>query len=106
MNKKLHVRTGDTVKVLSGKDKNKKGKILSADPKNGKVIVEGVNMTTKHKKPRSATEPGGIIHQESAIYASKVMLVCAKCGAATRTGRKVLENGEIIRYCKKCNETV
>ncbi len=106
MNNKLKVRTGDTVKVISGKDKDKKGKILSADPKAGKIIVEGVNMVTKHKKPRKAGEAGGIIHQEAPIYASKVMVVCPKCGAATRVGRKVLPDGEIVRICKKCEENL
>jgi len=106
LNKKLHVRRGDIVKVLSGKDKDKKGKILTADPKAGKVIIEGVNMTTKHKKPRKAGDAGGIIHQESPIYACKVMLICNKCGNASRIGHKVLSNGENVRYCKRCNENV
>lgn len=106
MSKKLHVRRGDTVMVLSGKDKGKKGKILTVDPKAGKVIVEGVNMTTKHKKPRKAGDAGGIIHQESPIYSCKVMMVCNKCGAASRIGRKVLPNGENVRYCKRCNENI
>lgn len=106
MNKKLHVRRGDLVMVLSGKDKDKKGKILTADPKAGKVIIEGVNMTTKHKKPRKSGDSGGIIHQESPIYACKVMLICNKCGNASRIGRKVLPDGENVRYCKHCNEIV
>lgn len=104
MNKKLHVRKGDNVIVLSGKDKGKKGKVLSVIPKSGKVIVEGVAMATKHKKPRSQADVGGILHQETPIYACKVMHICDKCGQPTRIARKVLEDGSIVRVCKKCNE--
>ena len=104
MNKKLHVRKGDNVIVLSGKDKGKKGKVLAVIPKSGKVIVEGVAMATKHKKPRSQADVGGILHQETPIYACKVMHVCDKCGQPTRIARKVLDDGSIVRVCKKCNE--
>ena len=104
MNKKLHVRKGDNVIVLSGKDKGKKGKVLSVIPKSGKVIVEGVAMATKHKKPRSQADVGGILHQETPIYACKVMHVCDTCGQPTRIARKVLDDGSIVRVCKKCNE--
>ena len=106
MNKKLHVRKGDNVIVLSGKDKGKKGKVLSVFPKSGKVIVEGVAMATKHKKPRTQTDIGGIIHQEAPIYACKVMHICDKCGQPTRIARKVMEDGSIVRVCKKCNEVL
>ena len=104
MTKKLHVRKGDNVIVLSGKDKGKKGKVLSVMPKSGKVIVEGVAVATKHKKPRSQADVGGILHQETPIYACKVMHICDKCGQPTRIARKVLEDGSIARVCKKCNE--
>lgn len=104
MNKKLHVRKGDNVIVLSGKDKGKKGKVLSVMPKSGKVIVEGVAVATKHKKPRSQADVGGILHQETPIYACKVMHICDKCGQPTRIARKVLDDGSIARVCKKCNE--
>lgn len=104
MNKKLHVRKGDNVIVLSGKDKGKKGKVLTVMPKSGKVIVEGVAMATKHKKPRTQADVGGIMHQETPIYACKVMHICDKCGQPTRIARKVLEDGSIARVCKKCNE--
>lgn len=104
MNKKVHVKKGDSVLVLSGKDKGKKGKVLTVFPKEGKVIVEGVNMATKHTKPRKQGQMGGIIHQESPIYASKVIHVCNKCDAPTRVARRVLESGEKVRYCKHCGE--
>lgn len=102
---KIHVKKDDLVIVISGKDKGKQGKVLSAMPKQGKVIVEGVNIATKHKKPRAMGQPGGIIKQEAAIYASKVMLVCPRCGKATRLAHKLLEDGNKVRLCKKCGET-
>ena len=73
---KVHVKTGDTVVVLSGKDKGKKGEVLAVSPKEGKVIVEKVNMVSKHVKPRRMGEPGGIIKAEGAMYACKVQVVC------------------------------
>lgn len=106
MYKKLKIKKNDQVIVISGKDKNKKGKVLVADPRKGKVIVEGVNMATKHQKPRSQTQAGGIIKQEIAINASKVMLVCPKCSNPTRVGYKILDDGSKVRYCKKCSETL
>ena len=102
---KMHIKKGDTVKVMSGVDKNKEGKVLEVIPAAGKVVVEGVAMATKHTKPRRQGETGGIVKQEAAIYASKVMHVCNKCKKTTRIARKVLENGKIVRVCKHCNET-
>ena len=101
---KMHVKTGDNVVVISGKDKGKKGKVLAVMPDKRMVIVEGISMASKHKKPRKQGEPGGIIKQETPLYACKVMNICGKCGTATRVGRKVLGNGEHVRYCKKCGE--
>ena len=101
---KMHIKTGDTVVVLSGKDKGKKGIVLSVFPKKGTAIVEGVAMATKHVKPRKQGEEGGIMKQEIAINASKLMHVCSKCNEPTRIARKVNEDGSIVRYCKKCNE--
>ena len=98
----MNIKTNDTVIVLSGKDKGKKGKILSADPKGMKVIVEGVNVATKHQKARTQTEESAIIKKETPIYASKVMLVCPKCGKPTRVGHAFKEDGTKYRACKKC----
>ena len=81
---KVHVKTGDEVIVIQGKDRGKKGKVLQVAPSEGKVIVENVNIISKHVKPRKMGEAGGIIKAESALYADKVQLVCPKCGAATR----------------------
>ena len=110
----MHVKSNDQVVVISGKDKGKKGKITVAFPKTGRVVVEGVNVVTKHQKARNAMQPGGIIHKEMAIAASNVMLVCPKCGKATRVSHKVTtvagENGKqqrkMIRVCKKCNAEI
>ena len=97
----MNIKRDDKVIVLSGKDKGKEGKVLSVDPKAGKLIVEGVNVATKHAKPRKQGEQGGIIKIETPIYACKVMVVCPKCGKATRVAHK-LENGKNVRVCKKC----
>ena len=104
----MHIRRDDTVVVLSGRDagKNpKRGKVLSVDPKNGKVIVEGVSMAKRHKKPRKQGDPGGIIKLETPIYASKVMRVCPKCDKPTRHAVKVKEDGK-VRVCKKCDAEI
>ena len=106
----MHVRKNDQVMVITGKDKNTKGKITVAFPKTGKVIVEGVNMVTRHQKARNAMQPGGIVKKEAAIDASNVMLICPKCGKATRVAHKKVETendkGEKIqknvRVCKRC----
>ena len=103
--KKLHVRTGDMVVVISGKEKGKQGKVLSAHPKTGRVVVEGVAVVSRHQKPRRRGDPGGIIHKEAAIASSKVMLVCGSCGKATRHAHTFLESGEKVRVCKKCGAT-
>ncbi|MGB9680028.1 MAG: 50S ribosomal protein L24 [Thermoanaerobacteraceae bacterium] len=103
---KLHVKKGDTVVIISGKDKGKKGKVLNAFPKENKILVEGVNVVTKHKKSNNPQRPGGILHQEAPIYSSKAMLYCNNCGRGVRYGVRILDSGEKIRYCKRCNETI
>ena len=110
----MHIRSKDTVVVITGKDKGKEGKVLVASPKTGKVVVEGVAIATKHQKPRQQGVPGGIIKKEAAIDASNVMLVCPKCGKAARVSHKVTmvetENGgkkrKMIRVCKKCQAEI
>jgi len=102
----MHVKKGDTVVVTTGKDKGKKGKVLTAIPKRNRVIVEGVNMLTKHKKPSAKIQQGGIIHQEGPIDASNVMLYCDKDKQGVRVGYKTLENGSKVRVCKKCGEVL
>ena len=99
---KIHVKTGDNVMIISGKDKGKTGKVLQVSPKEGKVIIEERNMVTKHVKPRRQGEQGGIVKAEGAIYASKVMPVCSKCEKATRVGHEIVKDKK-VRVCKKCN---
>ena len=106
MNKKVHVKTGDTVIIMSGRDRGMKGKVLAVSPKEGKVIVEGRNMVSKHVKPRKMGEQGGIIKAESAIYACKVQIVCPRCGKPTRVAHKVYEDGTKERICAKCRESL
>ena len=97
---KVHVKTGDTVVVINGKDRGARGKVMQVSPAEGKVIVEKINVVKKHVKPRKMGEQGGIIEAEAALYACKVQLVCPKCGRPTRVGH-VVENGKKMRVCKK-----
>ena len=97
----LNVKKGDTVIVLSGKDKGKKGKVLEAMPAAGKVVIEGINVATCHVKPKKQGDQGGIVSREIPMYASKVMLVCPKCGKPTRIAHKITD-GKKARICKKC----
>jgi large subunit ribosomal protein L24 len=103
---KVHVKKGDNVYILSGKDKGKKGKVLSVNPSEGMVLVEGVNVATKHQKPRNTYQQGGIIHQESPINSAKVMLVCERCGKPTKIAKEILGDGQKVRKCKHCGETI
>ena len=100
---KVHVKTNDEVIVIQGKDRGKKGKVLQVSPSEGKVIVEGVNIVTKHVKPRRQGEEGGLIKTEGAFYASKVNVYCAKCDKGVRVSHKVVD-GKKIRVCAKCGE--
>ncbi|MGI6029967.1 MAG: 50S ribosomal protein L24 [Eubacteriales bacterium] len=97
----LHVKTGDTVVILSGKDKGKQGKVVSTNPKAQKVVVEGINVVKKHQKPRRQGETGGIIEMNAPIYACKVMAVCPKCNKPTRVAMK-MEGDKKVRVCKHC----
>lgn len=103
---KVHVKTGDSVVILSGKDKGKKGKILAVSPKEGKLIVEGCNIATKSIKPRRQGEAGGIVKAEAAMYSSKVQLVCPKCDKGTRIAYKTDDEGNKVRVCKHCGAEI
>ena len=102
----LKIKKGDTVMINSGADKGKKGKVLEVLPKDNKVVVEGVNLRTKHTKPRKAGEAGGIIKAEVAINASKANPFCAKCGKGTRVKTSVKKDGTKVRVCAKCGEEI
>ena len=102
----ISIKKDDLVVVLSGKDKGKQGKVLTVLPSESKVIVEGVNVVTKHKKPTSQTDQGGIVKKEAPIYACKVQRVCPKCNKPTRPAHKLLEGGKKVRVCKKCGAEI
>lgn len=110
----MFVKAKDQVVVISGKDKGAKGKVVTAAPKTGKVVVEGVAMMTKHQKSRQQGQPGGIIKKEAFIDASNVMVICPKCGKATRVAHRIVDvtgkDGKTkkknVRVCKKCNEQI
>lgn len=101
---KVHVKKGDTVVVLSGKDKAKKGKVLEVLTSDRRVIVEGVNMITKHQKPNKQVKQGGIIHKEGPIYSSKVAVYCPNCSEGRRYRNELLNDGSKVRKCVKCGE--
>ncbi|PJK16390.1 50S ribosomal protein L24 [Chryseomicrobium sp. FSL W7-1435] len=101
----MHVKKGDKVMVISGKDKGKTGVILSAFPKKDRVLVEGVNIVKKHTKPNQANPQGGIVEQEAAIHVSNVMLIDPKSGEPTRVGYK-MEDGKKVRVAKKSGEII
>ena len=101
----LNIKTGDTVIVLSGKDKGKQGKVIKVFPAKATAIVEGVAVTAHHTKPRKQGESGGIISKECPIRTSKLMRVCPMCNKPTRVAHKI-ENGKKITVCKKCGKEI
>ncbi len=101
----MTVKNGDTVLVITGKDKGKTGKVLEVFPKNNRVLVEGVNIVSKHKKARTQQEQSAIIKKNAPIDASNVMVVCSVCGKATRVAHKEID-GKKVRVCKKCSASL
>lgn len=102
----MHVKKGDTIIVISGKDKGKKGRVLAAYPKKDRVLVEGVNLIKKHTRPSQSNPQGGIVTQEAPIHVSNVAHIDPKSGTATRIGYKVLDNGQKVRVAKKSGESI
>lgn len=98
------IRKGDFVYVIKGNDRGKKGRVIRVFPKEGRVLVEGVNFVKKHTRPRSVDLQGGIVQMEKPIPISNVQFFCLKCGKPVRLGIKKLNDGTKVRYCKKCNE--
>ena len=101
---KMHVKKGDVVEIITGKDVGKRGKILSVDTSKGRVVVEGANMVKKHLKPTQSNPQGGIINKEGTIDSSNVLLYCGKCRGPVRHGKQILDDGSKVRICKKCGE--
>ncbi|GAB4191249.1 MAG: 50S ribosomal protein L24 [Roseiflexaceae bacterium] len=108
----MHVKTGDEVLIITGKDKGKRGKIKQAMPRENRVLVEGLNMIKRHTKQRGPGKPGGIIEREAPIHISNVMLICPSCGRASRTGHRFLDETDHkgrsrkVRFCKSCDATI
>lgn len=101
---KLHVKKGDNVVIITGKDKGKKGKVLQAFPKDLRVIVEGVNIMKRHTRPTQKMPQGGIIEREAALHVSNVMPFCTKCSEGVRISKKELADGKMVRSCHQCGE--
>ncbi|MBI4844657.1 MAG: 50S ribosomal protein L24 [Nitrospirae bacterium] len=102
----LTVKREDTVLVISGDDKGKRGRVLEVFPGKGKLVIERINIIKKHMKPNNKYKQGGIIEKEAPVHISNVMLICSKCGEPVRIGNKALENGVRVRTCNKCGEVI
>jgi len=100
----MHIKKGDTVVVLSGKEKGKKGKVLRVLPGKNRAIVEALNFVTRHERPSQQNPQGGMLQIEAPLHSSNLMVICAKCGKPTRVGRRILDDGSKARVCKKCSE--
>lgn len=102
----MKIKKNDQVLVVAGKDRGKKGKVRFSYPKEGKVIVEGVNFIKKHAKARGQARQAGIIEREAPLDISNVMLLCGKCNKPARVGKRTLADGKSVRYCRTCQEVV
>ena len=101
-----HVRRGDTVGVITGRERGKRGKVLRVIPDKGRVLVEKVNMIKKHQRPTQKLRQGGIIEREGPMALSNVLVVCPRCDKPSRTGVKILADGRKVRTCRRCNESI
>jgi large subunit ribosomal protein L24 len=102
----VQIRKNDSVMVISGKERGKTGKVLRVLPDKDALIIERVNMVKRHSKPRGAQQPGGIVEKEAAIRAANIMIMCDKCNAPVRIGRKQLGDGKKVRICRRCGEAL
>src|SRR5512143_1462205 len=102
----MKIRKNDTVLVITGRDRGKKGKVRFAYPKDNRLIVEGINMVKRHTKPAGEGRPGGIVDREAPISAASVMLFCSKCNHPTRVGYRFLDDGKKVRVCRACQEVI
>jgi len=102
----VKIRKNDTVLVITGKDKGKKGKVRRVIPRDDRLLVEGINMIKRHSRAKRAARQAGIIELEAPVEASKLMLVCNKCGKPTRVGFRFLEDGRKVRFCRSCQEVI
>jgi large subunit ribosomal protein L24 len=102
----MHVKKGDTVSILTGRDRGKRGQVIRSIPKRDRVVVEKLNLMKRHQRPSAEYPEGGIVTSEAPIHVSNVMLVCGSCDRPTRAGKKFLEDGSKVRYCKRCGATI
>ncbi len=102
----MKIKKGDTVLVLTGNYKGKKGKVKEVITKDNKLVVEGINLRKMHRKPRKTGDPGGILEKESSVSLSNIKFICPSCGKPTRVGFTFLEDKRKVRYCKSCNEII
>ena len=102
----MQIRKNDSVMVISGKERGKTGKVLRVNPKEDAVIIERINVVKRHTKPRGPQQAGGIIEKEASIPASNIMIMCDKCNAPVRIGRKLLTDGKKVRVCRRCGEVL
>jgi large subunit ribosomal protein L24 len=102
----VHVRRGDTVAVIAGRDRGKRGKVLRVLPDRGRVVVEKINLMKKHQRPTQKLRQGGIIEREGALALSNVLVVCGRCDRPVRTGTRILADGRKTRICRRCGESI
>ena len=102
----LHIKKNDSIVVISGKEKGKRGRVLSVSPSKESLIIEKINMIKRHMKPSRKYTQGGIIEKEAPIHMSNVMMICPKCAKPTRIGNTSLQGGKKVRVCKKCREVM
>ena len=103
---RFHIRKGDTVRVISGKEKGKTGQVLQVDVLKQSIFIEKINMVKRHQRPTQKQRQGGIIEKEGSLHISNIMLVCRNCGKASRIGIKLLDDGKKLRVCKRCQEVI
>jgi len=102
----VEIRKNDSVMVITGKERGKTGKVLRVLPDKDAIIIERINLVKRHSKPRGPQQPGGIVEKEASIRASNLMIMCDKCNAPVRMGRKILADGKKIRICRRCGEAL
>lgn len=100
----LHIHKNDSVMVIAGKERGKTGKVLRVLPNKGRALIERVNLVKRHTRPRGPQVPGGILEKEASIHISNLMLMCDRCNAPVRVGKKILEDGEKVRVCRRCGD--
>ena len=102
----MQIRKNDSVMVISGRERGKTGKVLRVLPKEEAVVIERVNMVKRHSRPRGPQQPGGIVEKEASVRVANIMMMCDKCNAPVRVGRKILADGKRIRICRRCGEAL